>query len=174
MLSFIRIIIKAVFESFKVSQNGKKNTLIFGAGILGVAVKRIIESDHFSGFRIMGFMDDNRKLRGKTVNQHPIWSSGILDRKFVKDKNIKTIILAINNFPKERKAFIIKKAISLDLEVLEVPSADSWLQGKFSVRQLQRVKPEDLLGRDPIVMDTNRIGNWLWEKRSWSREQPVQ
>ena len=164
MLSFIRIIIKAIFESFKVSQNGKKNTLIFGAGILGVAVKRIIESDHFSGFRITDFIDDNRKLRGKTVNQHPILSSGILDRKFVKDKNIKTIILAINNFPKERKAFIIKKAISLDLEVLEVPSADSWLQGKFSVRQLQRVKPEDLLGRDPIVMDTNRIGNWLCGK----------
>jgi len=164
MLSFIRIIIKAIFESFKVSQNGKKNTLIFGAGILGVAVKRIIESDQFSGFRITDFIDDNRKLRGKTVNQHPILSSGILDRKFVKDKNIKTIILAINNFPKERKAFIIKKAISLDLEVLEVPSADSWLQGKFSVRQLQRVKPEDLLGRDPIVMDTNRIGNWLCGK----------
>ena len=164
MLSFIRIIIKAVFESFKVSQNGKKNTLIFGAGRLGVAVKRIIESDHFSGFKITGFIDDNRKLRGKTVNQHPIWSSVMLDRKFVKDKDIKTVILAINNFPKDRKAFIIKKAISLDLEVLEVPSADSWLQGKFSVRQLQRVKPEDLLGRDPIVMNTEKIMNGLYGK----------
>ena len=162
--SFTRIIIKVIFEQLKISQNGKKNVLIFGAGILGVAVKRIIESDHFSGFKITGFIDDNRKLRGKTVNQHPIWSSVMLDRKFVKDKDIKTVILAINNFPKDRKAFIIKKAISLDLEVLEVPSADSWLQGKFSVRQLQRVKPEDLLGRDPIVMNTERIMNGLYGK----------
>ena len=155
--SFIRILIKFTFESFNISHNEKKNVLIFGAGILGIAVKRIIESDHLSGFRISGYMDDNYQLRGKTVNQHPIWSPGLFDEKFIREKNIKTIILAINQFPKERKAILIKKALRLDLEVLEVPSADAWLQGKLSLRQIQRVKAEDLLGRDPITLNTARI-----------------
>lgn len=155
--SLVRIIIKTVFESVNTPQNSKKNVLIFGAGILGVTVKRIIESDHFSGFRIMGYLDDNRVLRGKTVDQHPIWSPGMLDKKFIRSRDIKTIILAINKFPAERKSLIIKKALRLDLEVLEVPTADTWLQGKLSLRQIQRVKPEDLLGREPIVMNTDRI-----------------
>lgn len=155
--SLIRIIIKLTFETLNAPRNSKKNVLIFGAGILGVAVKRIIESDHFSIFRIVGFLDDNRRLRGKTVNTHPIWSPGVLDKKFVREHDIKTIILAINRFSGERKAMIIKKAINLDLEVLEVPSADSWLRGKLSMNQLQRIKPEDLLGRDPIELNTARI-----------------
>jgi FlaA1/EpsC-like NDP-sugar epimerase len=159
--SLVRISIKTIFESVNSPQNSKKNVVIFGAGILGVTVKRIIESDHSSGFRISGYLDDNRKLRGKTVDQHPIWSPGVLDRKFVKVQNIKTVILAINEFPAERKAIIIKKALSLDLEVLEVPSADTWLQGKLSLRQIQRVKPEDLLGRPPIELNTARIFDGL-------------
>lgn len=162
--SIERISIKILFESVNASKSEKKNVLIFGAGILGVAVKRIIESDHFSIYRIAGFLDDDRKLRGKTVNQHPIWSAGVLDKKFVKDEGIKTIILAINRFPQERKAMIIKKALSLDLEVLEVPSADTWLQGKLSISQIQRVSPEDLLGRDPIKMNTERIFEGLDRK----------
>jgi len=159
--SFIRISIKTLFETVNIPLNSKKNVIIFGAGILGMTVKRIIESDHFSGFRIVGYVDDNRRLRGKTVEQHPIWSAGMLDRKFVKSLDIKTIILAINKFPKERKAMVVKKALSLDLEVLEVPTADTWLQGKLSLRQIQRVHPEDLLGRDPIVMNTERIFDGL-------------
>lgn len=162
--SIARILIKILFESVNISKSGKKNVLIFGAGILGVAVKRIIESDHFSIYRIVGFIDDDRKLRGKTVNQHPIWSAGVLDRKFVKDENIKSIILAVNRFPQERKAMIIKKALSLDMEVLEVPSADTWLQGKLSMSQIQRVSPEDLLGREPIKMNTERIFEGLDRK----------
>ncbi len=59
---------------------------------------------------------------------------------------------------------IIKKALSIDLEVLEVPSADNWLQGKLSMNQIQRVKPEDLLGRDPIKMNTERIFEGLDRK----------
>lgn len=162
--SITRISIKILFESVNSSKAERKNVLIFGAGILGVAVKRIIESDHYSIYRIVGFLDDDRKLRGKTVNQHPIWSAGVLDKKFVKDEEIKSIILAINRFPQERKAMIIKKALSLDLEVLEVPSADTWLQGKLSINQIQRVSPEDLLGRDQIKMNTDRIFEGLDRK----------
>ncbi len=152
-----RIMVKLTFEYINAPRDDKKNVIIFGAGILGAAVKRIIESDHFSIYRIAGYIDDDRKLRGKTISQHPIWSFGVLDQRFVQDENISTIILAVNKFPHERKAMVIRKALSLDLEILEVPSADAWLQGKFSMRQLHRVRPEDLLGRAPIKMNTERI-----------------
>lgn len=152
-----RIMVKLTFEYVNAPRDDKKNVIIFGAGILGAAVKQIIESDHFSVYRIAGYIDDDRKLRGKTISHHPIWSFGVLDKRFVKDEKISTIILAVNKFPQERKAMVIRKALSLDLEVLEVPSADSWLQGKFSMNQLHRVRPEDLLGRPPIQMNTERI-----------------
>ncbi len=43
--SIVRVSIKILFESANASKSEKKNVLIFGAGNLGVAVKRIIESD---------------------------------------------------------------------------------------------------------------------------------
>jgi len=96
-----RIMVKLTFEYVNAPRDDKKNVLIFGAGILGAAVKRIIESDHFSVYRIAGYIDDDRKLRGKTISHHPIWSFGVLDKRFVKDEKISTIILAVISFPRK-------------------------------------------------------------------------
>lgn len=163
--SFIRIIIKLSFESVSRTQREMKNVAIFGAGGMGIITKRIIESDHESNLAIKGYIDDSKKMWGKSVNGHPVWSPAGFNKNLVEKEKIKTLIIAINNMPAKRKSEVIKMGLDLGLEVLEVPGMQNWLHGRLDLRQLQKVRAEDLLGRNPIVLNTMRIQKELEGKR---------
>ena len=47
------------------------------------------------------------------------------------------------------------------LKVMTVPSYDDLVSGKVTVSQLRHVELDDLLGRDPVVLDTARLSEWI-------------
>ena len=51
--------------------------------------------------------------------------------------------------------------IQFGCEILDTPSFDSWMNGQLEVRNLKKVEFEDLLGRDPIKLDLEKIQNGL-------------
>jgi FlaA1/EpsC-like NDP-sugar epimerase len=52
-----------------------------------------------------------------------------------------------------------------DIKVLSVPPYSKWAEGKFNSRQLQSIKIEDLLERDPILINNNQIKSQIKGKR---------
>lgn len=164
-LFYMRIAVKVLFRFAHHSYKRlTKRVLIYGAGEMGFVVKRVLVSDPRGGFSVSGFIDDNRHLQGKKINDIPVYNSDILNHGFIKKHQIETLVLAIANIPPVRKSEIIRKAISLDIEILETPAIDKWLNGQLEVRQLQKVKLEDLLGREPIKLNLDAISKGLSDK----------
>lgn len=163
-LFFVRIGIKICFHLISGSYTKKKNVLILGAGTMGVAVKRVILSDVSYGYRISGFLDSNKKLHGKKINGIPVYHPNVLNPEFINKQCIETLIFAARDIPAGEKSEIIHLALDLGIEVLETPSVDTWLNGNLHMRQIQKVKIKDLLGRDPIRLNLKRIGIGLTEK----------
>lgn len=164
MMFFFRVFIKMFYEFASSQSRERKNVIIYGAGEMGLVVKKVIESDARSGYRIVALMDDNWRIQGKKVEGIRVFSQAILDEDFIQRYNIRVFIFAINNLPPKRKKEILETVISLGLEVLETPSFDTWMNGTLQVKQLQKVKFEDLLGREPITLDLNRIEKGLRDK----------
>ncbi len=163
-LFFVRVGIKLAFR-FATSSNRKtKKVLIYGAGDLGFVVKRVILSDPEYGFEVAGFIDTNRNLQGKKINGIPVFNTDFLNTESLIRNKIKTLILAIRDITVEEKSVIIHKAINLGLEVLETPEVNKWLNGQLQTRQFQKVKLEDLLGRQPIELDLSMIRDGLNNK----------
>jgi len=161
---FFRVFIKMFYEFASSSTRERRNVIIYGGGEMGIIVKRVIEGDARSGYRIVALMDDNWKLQGKKVDGVNVYSQGILSEEFISKENIKVFIFAINNLTPKRKKEILELVISCGLEVLETPSFDTWMNGQLQIKQLRKVKFEDLLGRDPIKLDLERISNGLNNK----------
>lgn len=164
MLFFFRIFIKASFQMISVTYVNKKKVLILGAGEMGVTVKRAILSDRSNGYQVVGFMDDQKKLYGKNINGIPVYHPRVLCQEFIKKQNIRALILAISEITPAEKSSIIRTALNYGLEVLDTPSIDKWLNGQLQVRQIKKVKVEDLLGRDPIELNQKKIGIGLTGK----------
>jgi FlaA1/EpsC-like NDP-sugar epimerase len=163
LLFFVRIIIKIVFQLISTSGE-RKNVLIYGAGDMGVIVKRVINSDIKSGYQISGFLDYSRKLQGKKLNEIPVYNPNVLNSTFLRKHKIDTLIFAIEKISPTSKSEIIRTAIDLGLEILDTPPVDKWLNGQLQMRQIQKVNIKDLLGRDPIKLNSELIGKGLNQK----------
>ncbi len=161
ILAFFRIFIKMFYEFASGTTNEGKNVLIYGSGELGVIVKRVISGDPRSGYRLKGFIDDNRKLQGKKVDGVPVMSLDILKNGYIKKEGIRAFIFAINNIDHLKKKEVLEEVINTGLDVLETPPLETWLNGQLGVGQLQKVRLEDLLGREPIRLNLERIEQGL-------------
>ena len=162
---YMRIAVKVLFRFAHHSYEGlNKRVLIYGAGEMGFVVKRVLLSDPRGGFSVSGFIDDNRQLLGKKINDISVYDSDILNPGFINKHRIQTLVMAIANLNPAKKSEVIRKAISLNIEVLDTPALDKWLNGQLEVRQLQKVKLEDLLGREPIKLNLDAIRKGLSKK----------
>lgn len=160
-LFLIRISIKIVYEFISVTPASKKKVFIFGAGVLGITTKNVIESDTHNEYNIVGFLDNDRKLQGKKISGIPVMDPEKLSKEVLLRSNVDTMIFAIKNIAAADKAEIFKFAIDLGLEVLEIPGANSWFNGRFKLDQLKKIDLNDLLGREPIKLDLELIDDGL-------------
>ena len=164
LLFLIRILIKVTYQVISSPSGDKKKVLIFGAGAMGVVVKRVIQSDVQSPYQIAGFVDSNKKLQGSKLTGIPVYNPNFISSSFLHKNDIKSLIFAIKDISPGEKSKIIRSMLDLGLEILEAPTFDTWLNGQFHISQIQKVKLKDLLGRDPIKLNLKRIGIGLTGK----------
>lgn len=164
VLFFFRFFVKIFYEFASSSSHERKNVLIYGSGEMGILVKRLIEGDPKGQFKLIGFIDDDRKLQGKKVDGYQVFSRLVLTKEFIDNKGVKVFIIAINTLNSSKKKEIIQSMIGFGCEILDTPAFDTWMNGRLEVKNLKKVKLEDLLGRDPIKLDLDKIRNGLYGK----------
>lgn len=155
-----RFFIKLLYlESLK-SNNEDERILIYGAGISGLITKRTIEKDTRLSYKIIGFIDDNKKMDGTRLEGISISHTSRLET-LIKEENVTTVIIAIQNPDEFNRKRIVEICMALNVNIQKVPSPKSWINGEFSTKQIAKIKIEDLLGRKPIVLDENKIASEL-------------
>lgn len=164
LLFAFRVMVKMFYEFASSSSHGKKNAIIYGSGDMGISVKRVLQIDSKSNYRLKGFIDDDKKIQGKRVDGYPVYSRQILTREFFESEEISAFILAINKIAPARKKEVIEAVIDLGCEILDTPSFDTWFNGQFEVKDLKKVNLEDLLGREPITLNLEKIEKGLNDK----------
>lgn len=155
-----RFVIKLIYlESIKSKEIDKK-VIIYGAGISGLITKRTIEKDPQTKFEIVGFLDDNKKLAGNRLEGINIYHSSELE-KLIASHGVTELIIAIQNPLPENRSRVVDICLTHDVTVQKVPSAKSWIDGEFSTKQIAKIKIDDLLGREQIHLDEERISSEL-------------
>ena len=154
-----RFTIRRIYnEFFKESNTKKKNTIIYGAGEGGVMLFRAIQQDKESVYKIVTFTDDNPKKTNKNINTVPINPPAkVLNNHYITKHNIEVLILALPSISGERKKELIEQGMNLGLKVKTMPSFTEWVDGEVKANQVQDIKIEDLLGREPIVLDKENV-----------------
>ncbi|NOQ75655.1 MAG: NAD-dependent epimerase/dehydratase family protein [Crocinitomix sp.] len=133
-------------------------TVIYGAGIYGVITKHTIEKESGLDGKIICFVDDNKKQLGKTLEGLKIFHTSTLEH-IIKKEGVKKLIVAIKNPDKAKKRTVIDMCLTHNVEILNVPSPTKWINGEFTSNQIQKVHIEDLLGRESIKLDPERLSD---------------
>jgi FlaA1/EpsC-like NDP-sugar epimerase len=159
-----RVLVKYLFAYAKNYKMQKKSVVIFGAAATGVATQRVLENDGLANIQVIAFIDDDRKKGSKNLNGAPILSFNEF-KEMALIKPVDELIIATYTIPTKRKNEVVDFCLDHDIKVLSVPAYSKWAEGKFNSRQLQSIKIEDLLERDPIQINNNQIKSQIKGKR---------
>lgn len=159
-----RVLIKYVFNYLRNYKMVRKNVLIYGAGEAGFATKRVLEHDTTSNVNIIAFVDDDSRKVGKVVDGIRIQHMQDL-QSLATEQKIDEIIIAAFTLASTKKNELVDFCLDHDITVLNVPPLDKWINGQFSARQLQTIKIEQLLEREPIRINNEEIENQVKGKR---------
>lgn len=155
-----RFVVKLLYlETIKSSQD-EERILIYGAGISGLITKRTIEKDVRLSYKIIGFIDDNKKMDGTRLEGVSIFHTSKLE-SLIKDEGVTTVIVAIQKPNEDNRKKVVETCLALKVKIQKVPSPKSWINGEFSTKQMAKINIEDLLGRKPIILDENKIKSEL-------------
>lgn len=165
LLVATRFAVRLIFYWIK-SQGEFVNVLIYGAGSAGIITKNVLQADLDRRVRVIGFVDNHPGKIGKTIEGVFVYSAGVLNPKFLSERGVKEVIFAIQKIEKEHKRELIEELLlQTQLEVKEIPPVAHWINGQLSVKQISRVKIEDLLQRSEIRLDNEHMREQITGRR---------
>ncbi|MFI5172719.1 MAG: polysaccharide biosynthesis protein [Chitinophagales bacterium] len=163
MLAFSRYVIKALFYQSSKNNFSPETILIYGAGRRGVSVLHTLRNDNRKNYHIAGFLDDNAYKVNKTIEGIKIYHSGKL-KELISQYNIKELIIGIHSLDNYKKNEIVDICLQHFIDVKYVPPVEDWIDGKLSLKQIRNINIEDLLGREPILIENEKIKNEITNK----------
>ncbi len=158
-----RFLVKLFYLETIKNKEKIENILIYGAGISALITKKTIENDPRNNQKIIGFIDDNLKLAGTRIEGIQVYASSELSN-LLSEFQVKTVIIAIQNPKLLNQKKIIDTCINLNIQIQKVPNPKSWINGEFSTKQLTKIKIEDLLGRNSILLEKDKVEKELEQK----------
>jgi FlaA1/EpsC-like NDP-sugar epimerase len=159
-----RVLVKYAFNYLRNSKMTPKNVIIYGAGEAGFATKRVLDHDISSKIRVVAYIDDNPRKESKVVDGVRIYAYEDLDQ-LLKMYDIDEIIISTFSVPASRRSQLVETCLDQNITILTVPPLDKWINGQFSKRQLQTIRIEQLLERDPIKLNQEQLDKQITGKR---------
>ena len=163
----IRLFVKLVYSRYILNPTSKRSqgVLIYGAGTTGVTVRNAIKNDRSAHRDVVGFIDDNPKLQGKSIDGIKVYSrEKAFESDFLESNKVVEVIWSIQIVKGESFYFAGERCIENNIQFHRVPNIKEWIGGNLSSKQIKRVKIEDLLNRTVISLDNNKLHAFIKDK----------
>ena len=147
--------------SFLSSQPSEfKRLLIIGAGDAGEKMYRELRDNPNLNYHIVGFVDDDARKLGMRIHGVPILGNVDELSRLVKKYEVDEILIAISSASGKEMRRIIERCKETGIKFKTIPGIGELIDGRVSVKTIRDVSYEDLMGRKPVRMEMDRIGNY--------------
>ena len=138
-----------------------KRVLIYGAGSAGQQLA--LSTRHYPGMYLLGFVDDDRRLRGQRLDGSPVYHSGDLAAQ-VERLGVTDILLAVPSMSRSKRKGIVDELKRFSVHVQTLPQIQDIVAGKVSIADMREVEVDDLLGRDAVAPNDLLMGRTVLGK----------
>jgi FlaA1/EpsC-like NDP-sugar epimerase len=168
----LAVVVRMIRESRREAVNaerGIRNTLIYGAGEAGKAVAGEIGSNPKLGMKVVGFLDDDANLRHEILLGVPVRGTGaelpgVLEKLAGEEKVVDQIIVAIPSAGSAQLTKIVELCRASGVACRTLPGLGDLLNNQNLSLQIRDINVEDLLGRDKVDLEEDKIRETLTGK----------
>jgi FlaA1/EpsC-like NDP-sugar epimerase len=115
------------------------------------------EFNRSPNWKLIGVLDDDRRNRGREIAGVPVLGSWDILPDLVNKHRVGHVILSDNNVDHNVRRRAYELADKAHAKLMLLPRVDDLLSGRIRYAELRDVEVEDLLGRDPVELDTPGI-----------------
>ena len=143
----------------RLGAEGSRRVVVLGAGTAGASLlKSLGRSPEWT---FVGLLDDDPARRGRDIDGVKVLGPLELLPEVVQRESIEQAIIAMpgaNHAARRRAMELCGRA---GIRAMTVPSYDDLVSGRVSYSQVRPVELDDLLGRDPVELDSAGLRGWL-------------
>lgn len=149
-LIFYRVFVKLIFSYVNKRKAEKRNVLIYGGGIDGLAIKRMIENNKDTRkSTIVAFIDDDFQKAGQTIEGVKVFH--IRDfQEVVLAQDVDEVILANASLSIDKKNKITDFCSTHGVKVLYMKPVDEWMEGQLDRKEIRTVDIESLFDNETL------------------------
>ena len=151
----IRFALRAVRENRRPKTGGPRlrRVLIIGAGDAGELLLREMHNNRRLGYVPVGFVDDDVRKTGFRIHGVPVLGTTQSLGETLQTHPADELIIAIPSAAREQIQTIVNRCLATRLPFKILPAIAA-LSGRVQMSQVRPVRVEDLLGRDPVDLDS--------------------
>lgn len=142
----------------------KVNLLIIGAGDAAAILIKEIKKHRELRYNLVGLIDDDISKKGRIINGIKIIGVRNDIEKICVEKKVDEIIFAIPSIDAHTQKQILNICKRTKSKLMTLPGWYEILDGKVNISKLRNVDIEDLLGRDPIKLNNDKINGYIKNK----------
>jgi FlaA1/EpsC-like NDP-sugar epimerase len=135
-----------------------KRILIYGAGSAGQQLA--LSTRHYPGMFLLGFIDDDKRLRGQRLDGSPVFHSSDLSTQ-VERLGVTDILLAVPSMNRSQRKKIVDELRHFSVHVQTLPQVQDIVEGRVTIADLREVEVDDLLGRDAVAPNELLMGRTI-------------
>lgn len=147
-------------------KNAASRVMLIGAGSAGQLLLRDIRrtsrmSNSSMNEQVVCFIDDNKNKWGREVDGCPVIGGRDRIKDTASSMNISKIYIALPSISAKERKKIIDICRETDCEIMNLPGMYQLALGDVSVNSLKKVDVEELLGREPVKMNSKEVRDFL-------------
>lgn len=144
-----------------VSVDKRKNLLIIGAGEAARDIIKTLKTTMRNTYNIVGLIDDNEGKYHYLISGVKVLGDRYQILDVCKQHKVDVIFFSIANIANKDKKEILQICQETGAKLRMLPGTAALIKGKNVMQSLRDVEIEDILGRDPIVLDNQNIGELI-------------
>ncbi|MDA8165661.1 MAG: nucleoside-diphosphate sugar epimerase/dehydratase [Desulfobacteraceae bacterium] len=143
------------------SLNRRKRLLIIGAGDAAEKVTREINDNKALPYKIVGFLDDHPAKIGQRIHGIPVLGAIADLQEYLFKFDPQEILIAIPSASRDQMNRIVELCRASGIPFKTLPGLGELITEKVSIKTIRDVSYKDLLGRPPVRLELERIGDVL-------------
>ena len=165
LVSGARVLVRLVIERpvrNPIAGKGSRELLVVGAGNGGQLVANEVRRNPQLRNVVIGFVDDDPRKQGARVAGVKVEGTTDDLPRILDDAEPDEVIIAIPSAPGVLRQKVVAACRARGIPVRTVPTVFELLSGGSNLmRQIREVRVEDVLGRDPIRLEIDRVGAYM-------------
>ncbi len=161
-----RVVVKTIFD---VSYQKEKalRTLVYGVRDGGVGLAKNIRNQKDAKFSLQGFLTQDKSYKGKILMGEKVYIADDHLPRILEKHRIQAVLISPLQNERFRKDQVLQDMlINADVKIFMTEGTKEWSKDmKFNSSQLKQISVEDLLPRDEIEVDMEKVGEMLTGKK---------